>query len=666
MLDRGELSIAPSIPASEAEQAGIDFVGAQSADLEFEASTAELMIYEPSVVGSSGATRLVWQTEVVSAAGPGSGELVLVDAHTGEIALHYPLVNHVKDREIYDAQNASSDPGTLVREEGDSPYVVVPEVDYAYDCIGDAYDFYLGYHGRDSLDDAGMTMSATVRYCRPDKPCPYENAFWYDTTERIYFGQGWVVDDIVGHELTHGVTYYTSELIYANESGAISESFSDMWGEWIDQTNGRGDDTPGVKWLIGEDRPQALRDMADPPQFSWWPADKSREYVDPDQYNHPDFYDGSDDVGGVHHNSGVGNKLCYLLTDGDTFNGRTVTGMGIFDTAGLFYEVQTNLLTSGADYADLYSALTQASVGLGWTEAERQNLEEACQAVEISDKDDLYEENDTRGTAWYPGRNWEQEWLSSIDGLGIQSDEDWYEIYVSSGYERVLVDCRFAHADGDIDIALHDSLGTLLDSSESTTDDEDIDYCVAGGGTYYIKVYYGNAGNTYDLWWDDVAGCGGPDLWYDSHQIDDDNTDGSSGNGDGQVNCDETIELVVTLQNTGNADAHNVSAHLSTTDPYVTSISDADEDYGDITAGGTGQCYFDYDFTVSPSCPDGHVITFKLDPIQSDEGSWIDSFPITVQCDVGGDDNYEQNDTLADAYDLSGDERTWLSEIAGL
>jgi subtilisin-like proprotein convertase family protein len=120
----------------------------------------------------------------------------------------------------------------------------------------------------------------------------------------------------------------------------------------------------------------AIRDMKNPPV-----------YGDPDRMGSPLWYTGSGDNGGVHTNCGVNNKLCYLLTDGGTFNGHTVTGMGITKIADLYYEVQTNLLTSGADYTDLYSALTQAAINLGWTSTEKQNLEQASQAVEIAGDD---------------------------------------------------------------------------------------------------------------------------------------------------------------------------------------------------------------------------------------------------------------------------------------
>jgi M6 family metalloprotease-like protein len=123
--------------------------------------------------------------------------------------------------------------------------------------------------------------------------------------------------------------------------------------------------------------------------------------------------------------------------------------------------------------------------------------------------DDNYEENDTLGTA-YDLSTQEQVWLSTINGLGKQYDEDWYKIYVTGGYEHVLIDAQFTHSAGDIDIALYNSSGTFLTGSASIDDNEYIDYVVPAGETYYyIKVYFANNGNTYDLWWDDIV----PTQW---------------------------------------------------------------------------------------------------------------------------------------------------------
>ena len=164
-----------------------------------------------------------------------------------------------------------------------------------------------------------------------------------------------LADDVVAHELTHGVTQYESNLFYYYQSGAINESFSDLWGEYYDQTNGLGTDTATVKWQIGEDISVwvAIRNMSNPPDFG-----------DPDKMSSPNYYEGDEDNGGVHHNSGINNKAVFLMVDGGSFNGKTVTALGWTKTAAIYYEVNTNLLFSGADYSDLYYALQQACTNL--------------------------------------------------------------------------------------------------------------------------------------------------------------------------------------------------------------------------------------------------------------------------------------------------------------
>lgn len=398
-LDSGQIPLSPLLTADQARTRAVTMAASQPhapsagqrkradlsspdsrlwpettyASLTFEAGPATLMIFAPEVVGITGESRLVWKIDLTAAGHPEIGECVLIDARTGECALHFPLFAAALDRSIYDANNTSSDPGTLVRSEGGAP-VALTDANLAYNYFGDTYNFYSGEHGRDGIDNAGMTTSGTVRYCYPGEACPYENAFWSDSTERMYFGQGYAsADDVVAHELTHGVTSHESNLIYFNEAGAMNESFSDMWGEWIDQGNGAGFDGTAYDWLMGEDLPiGAIRNMANPP-----------EYNDPDRMGSPLYSANIADEGGVHYNSGIGNKLCYLLTDGGTFNGRSVAALGVGRTADLFYECQTNLLTSASDYSDLYELLRQAAVNLSYTQQEINNLVEACLAVEL-------------------------------------------------------------------------------------------------------------------------------------------------------------------------------------------------------------------------------------------------------------------------------------------
>jgi hypothetical protein len=182
---------------------------------------------------------------------------------------------------------------------------------------------------------------------------------------------------VVGHELTHGVTEYESHLFYYYQSGAINESFSDIWGEWIDLTNARGNDTATVRWLVGEDLPiGAIRNMKNPGAFG-----------DPDRMRSANYWTSADDGGGVHSNSGVGNKAAFLITDGGTFNGKTVAALGIDKAAKIYYQAQTNLLVSGSDYADLHNALRQACANLvgtaGITTTNCQQVKNAVDATEM-------------------------------------------------------------------------------------------------------------------------------------------------------------------------------------------------------------------------------------------------------------------------------------------
>jgi len=377
------VDVAPTIDAETARQTALGKVakdyGLSVADLT--ATDPELWIYNPILLGGPGLrfNALVWRMDVEPKEPLPIRELVLIDAHLGAVALHFNQIDTAKYRIIYDNQNdpAYGLPGYgPVRTEGQGASAV-PDVNYAYDYAGDTYDFYATYHGRDSINNAGMNLISTVRYCEPYYPCPYENAFWNGS--QMVYGEGYcAADDVVAHEMTHGVTQYESNLFYYYQSGAINESFSDMWGEFVDQTNGAGNDASGVRWLIGEDLPiGAIRDMSNP-----------HAYSQPDRMGDTSYYYcGEADQGGVHYNSGVGNKAAYLLVDGQYFNGYDVTGIGLEKTAKIFYEVQTNIFTSASDYADLYDNLYQACTNLigtsGITAADCLEVQDAVDATEM-------------------------------------------------------------------------------------------------------------------------------------------------------------------------------------------------------------------------------------------------------------------------------------------
>ena len=338
----------------------------------------EQWIFDPRILGTQkGDSTLVWRMEVTGRADAAIKHLVLIDAHRGFVALDSDEINESRNRTVCDAANSAAGyPCTSPVRTETGPTSSQAEVNKAFTYAGDTYDFYHSRFGRDSIDNAGMTLKSTVRYCPPGDSCPYQNAFW--NGQQMTYGDGFAAaDDVVGHELTHGVTEYTSDLVYSNQSGAINESLSDIFGEFIDLTNSSGTDTAETRWQMGEDIPGfgVIRNMKNPPQFG-----------DPDRMGSPYFYTGGWDNGGVHTNSGVGNKFAYLLTDGETFNGYTVTGLGI-DKAALIIYWAANLLTSGSEYADFGQALLSScasQVGThGITTADCAQVSNAAHAVEI-------------------------------------------------------------------------------------------------------------------------------------------------------------------------------------------------------------------------------------------------------------------------------------------
>ncbi|MCC7361356.1 MAG: M4 family metallopeptidase [Anaerolineales bacterium] len=382
------LSVSPAVSAAAAAQTALAETarayGVEAAALQ--AGAAALWIYQPSLTEPGGGpARLVWRVEVTPLGLGPMRELVLVDAQRGGVALQFNQTDTALSRMTYDGNNLTVLPGTLrcneanpTCEDDDSHEVA------AHKYAGDTYNFYFNRFGRDSIDGAGMTLISTVHY-----DSGYFNAFWNGSQMVYGDAQDYPLgDDVVAHELTHGVTQYESNLFYYYQSGAINEALSDVFGELLDLTNGAGTDTAGVRWKMGEDiapgATGAIRDMQDPPVFSHPDKMTSIYYksVSGDVSN-PAF-----DNGGVHTNSGVLNKAVYLLVDGDSFNGYTVAGIGLTKTARIVYSAAINLLTSGSDYLDLYNALDSACTTLIGTDGiaapDCQEVRDAGNATEMN------------------------------------------------------------------------------------------------------------------------------------------------------------------------------------------------------------------------------------------------------------------------------------------
>ncbi|MGH1561424.1 M4 family metallopeptidase [Mumia sp. DW29H23] len=352
---------------------------------------------DPAVSGLTSVlgARTAWRFEAVG--GPSLRRMVLVDATNGRLLADQDLIASL-DRVVCDNANVRVDepsPCTagFARVEG-QPSTGLSDVDDAYDLGGATSGFYDAIGGPDLTEllglDVGGTkrLASTVRFCYLDaqQPCPYENAFW--NGDQMVFGEGFAqADDVVAHELTHGVTEKTANLLYWGQSGAINESMSDVMGEIVDRRHVTAADDPS-DWSIGEDLDiGAARDMADPTRFDH-PDRMTSDLWFADLGNPP-----YQDQGGVHLNSGVGNKTFFLISQGGSFNGRTVTGLDAGDTsltqsATLYLAVLQSLL-SGSDYADLGNVLVQtcddfvAASADGFTADDCQQVRSAVAATEL-------------------------------------------------------------------------------------------------------------------------------------------------------------------------------------------------------------------------------------------------------------------------------------------
>jgi Zn-dependent metalloprotease len=218
-----------------------------------------------------------------------------------------------KQRRIYSADNGSSLPGKLVLEEGGAP-AADAAVNEAYAGAGATYDLFWEAYGRDSLDGLGMRLDSTVHYQRQ-----YDNAFW-DGAQMVYgdgdgqlFNRFTIAVDVIGHELTHGVTQFTSSLLYSHQPGALNESFSDVFGSLVKQRQ-RGQTAAQADWLIGEGlftsnvKGVALRSMKEPGAA----YDDPVLGKDPQPAHMRDYVQTTDDNGGVHINSGIPNHAFFL------------------------------------------------------------------------------------------------------------------------------------------------------------------------------------------------------------------------------------------------------------------------------------------------------------------------------------------------------------------
>ncbi|MEO7147072.1 MAG: M4 family metallopeptidase [Terrimesophilobacter sp.] len=283
-------------------------------------------------------------------------------------------------RIVSDAQNVQTVPGTRVRGEGEVAVADVA-VNEAYDGLGCTYKLYHDVYGRASIDGKNMPLLATVHYGKD-----YDNAFW-DSRQLVFGdGDGQIFNrftaslSVIGHELTHGVTQYTANLVYRGQSGALNESVSDVFGALVEQY-AHQESAEEASWLIGdglftdEVEGTALRSMKRPGTA----YDDDVLGKDPQPATMAGYVETDDDNGGVHLNSGIPNHAFYLVA--------TAIGGVAWEKAGrIWYNTLTaGTLAATSDFRQFAMAtLSTATQCYGADSAEHRAVADAWDAVGVT------------------------------------------------------------------------------------------------------------------------------------------------------------------------------------------------------------------------------------------------------------------------------------------
>lgn len=281
-------------------------------------------------------------------------------------------------RKVYDMEGRDWPlPGELRRQEN-GPLSADEVVNQAFENAGITYNFYKKVFGRESLDNAGYPLISSVHY-----GVNVANAYWngtqmiYGDTDGHYFLPFTRSLGIAAHEMTHGVISFETNLTYANESGALNESFCDVMGTTVEQWHQKID-VAEAAWTIG-------REIAGPglgriDGFRTFSADKAFENhpelgTDPQPKHYAHFVHTTDDHGGVHLNSGIPNHAFYLAAQ--------ALGGKVWDrTARIWYQAFTKDLSQSATFVNAATATALAAKRL-FDDATAIAVVEAWRAVGI-------------------------------------------------------------------------------------------------------------------------------------------------------------------------------------------------------------------------------------------------------------------------------------------
>lgn len=360
---------------------------------------------------------LVWQIELMQEK-PALHEFYYIDAYSGDLVYQITGMQSAVNRRIWDCSYGDGDcymdeydwvsGHTYGRSEGEpargtnpNPYIGGTDTDDLYSLTGNIHSYYESKFSRNGANNQGGIGDGSVLFPTASTSgltyidyhyfdendylsCP--NAF-FNSANSIHFCNGYVTTDITGHEYGHAVNYFTildaygdpAGLTYANQSGALNENNSDVFGEALEYyIDGSSD------WLIGEDLSGgASRSMSDPADLTYDLGDGDTPY--PGKFYSDNYYCGDSDSGGVHINSSVPNHAAYLMAAGGTFNGCTINGIGRNKEERIFYRAQNVYYTTSSNFNDSYDALVASCGDLyGSSSRECKNVTKALQAVEMN------------------------------------------------------------------------------------------------------------------------------------------------------------------------------------------------------------------------------------------------------------------------------------------
>lgn len=334
-LTRVEVDLEPRVTEQQALATALRELGAGSEGIEYD---AHLSLFRDTDQHQY----LAWEVELRNPR-EFSANRYFVDAHDNRLLYKFCETREALSRTTYDAANGESLPGALaIRDAQTSDDAVIQA---AHDNASEVYDYYRDTFGRDSYDGRGAPLVSSVHFRRD-----YNNAFWLDAYKQMVYGDGdgarfrplAFALDVVGHELTHAVTSSTARFVYAEESGALDESFADVFGVMI------SNDGEIVDWQMGEgvytpfQDGDALRDLADPTRFGQPDHMNEIRRLAPGELPDPN----KNDNGYVHGNSGIPNKAAYLIVAGGTHHGLRIDGVGRAKGEQIYYSALTQYLSS--------------------------------------------------------------------------------------------------------------------------------------------------------------------------------------------------------------------------------------------------------------------------------------------------------------------------------